>query len=47
MTAQEKTVLLTLIKGLTETIGETQRESGEEVIKGENLRFLIEMINKM
>ena len=47
MTAQEKTILLTLIKGLTETVGETQREEGEKVIKGKNLRFLIEMINNM
>lgn len=47
MTAQEKNTLLALIRGLTVKQGETQYDSGTEVIKGESLELLIDFIKNM
>lgn len=47
MDEKTKELLLTLIKNLSEPEYITQRESGEPCIKGKNLRFLKEMIERM
>lgn len=47
MDEKTKELLLTLIKNLSEPEYITQRECGEPCIKGKNLRFLKEMIERM
>ena len=47
MNEKTKELLLTLIKNLSEPEYITQRECGEPCIKGKNLRFLKEMIERM
>ena len=47
MDEKTKELLLTLIKNLSEPEYITQRERGDDCIKGKNLRFLIDMIKKM
>ena len=47
MDEKTKELLLTLIENLSEPEYITQRECGEPCIKGKNLRFLKEMIERM
>ena len=47
MDEKTKELLLTLIKNLSEPEYITQRDCGEPCIKGKNLRFLKEMIERM
>ena len=47
MDEKTKELLLTLIKNLSEPEYISQRECGEPCIKGKNLRFLKEMIERM
>lgn len=47
MDEKTRELLLTLIKNLSEPEYVTQRECGEDCIKGKNLCFLIDMIKRM
>ena len=47
MTANEKETLLALIRGLSQTQGQTQYDNGEKVIRGRNLELLIDAIKRM
>lgn len=47
MSAEDKEYLITVIKGLTQTINQTQYYEGNKVIKGKNIEFLIRTIKNM
>lgn len=47
MSAKDKEYLITIIKGLTQTVNQTQYDDGEKVIKGKNIDFLIRIIKNM
>lgn len=47
MDEKTRELLLILIENLSEPEYITQRERGENCIKGENLRFLVNMIKKL
>lgn len=47
MSAEDKEYLITVIKGLTQTVNQTQYYEGDKVIKGKNIDFLIRIIKNM
>lgn len=47
MSAEDKEYLITVIKGLTQTVNQTQYDEGDKVIKGKNIDFLIRIIKNM
>ena len=47
MSAEDKEYLITVIKGLTQIVNQTQYDEGEKVIKGKNIDFLIRIIKNM
>lgn len=47
MSAEDKEYLITVIKGLTQTVNQTQYDEGDKVIKGKNIEFLIRTIKNM